>query len=91
MDSFTSNKLAQIKNPIFKNNIFDVETNQIVKNIRLKKTSKYGKILTPLVWEYFRDRGKTNVNNIINLYKRENLIINYSINVLNSNSQTPHN
>lgn len=79
MDSFTTNKLIKINNPIFKNNILDAETNKIVKKIRLKKMSNCGKILTPLIWEYFRDRAKTNVNNIINLHKRENLIIIYSI------------
>jgi hypothetical protein len=83
MNSFTTNKLNIIKNPIFKNNVFDVETNQIVKNIRLKKTNKCGKKLTPLIWQYYRDRHKKNVNEIINLYKRENLIIAYSTNSIN--------
>lgn len=81
MDSFTSQKLNQIKNPIFLKNVFDTQTKKIVKNVRLKKINSYGKNSTPLVWEYYKNRAKINVNDIIQLYQRENLIITYSIDI----------
>ena len=32
-----------------------------------------------MVWEYYKNRGNLDINQIIKQYKRENLIINYSI------------
>lgn len=75
LDNFTRNKLLLIKNENFKKNIFDLEKKKIVKKIFMKNIKN--KIL---LWTYYRDRNKTDVNEIINKYKRENLIINYSIN-----------
>jgi oligoribonuclease NrnB/cAMP/cGMP phosphodiesterase (DHH superfamily) len=74
LDNFTRNKLSFIKNNNFKKNIFDLEEKKIVKNIFMKNIKN--KIL---LWTYYRDRNKTDVNEIINKYKRENLIINYSV------------
>lgn len=80
LDEWTKNKLSLIKNITFKNNVFDIEKKLIVSSIRLIKTSKLGKRVTPMVWEYYKNRGNLDVNEIINKYSRECLIINYSIN-----------
>ena len=75
----TSRYIESIKNPVFKTNIFDVETNQIVNSIYLVKKTKLGRTLNTMVWQFFRHRGKLNVNQVIKQYSRENLIINYKI------------
>jgi hypothetical protein len=74
LDNFTKNKLLLIKNDNFKDNIFDIRTKKIVSSIYLKNIKN--KIL---LWTYYRDRGKKNVDEILNLYNNEDLIINYSI------------
>lgn len=79
LDAFTTRKLAEIKNPIFKNNVFDMETKQLVSSICLIKYSKYEKKMTPIIWSYYRDRNRTDVNTVIKQHGRDKLIINYSI------------
>jgi hypothetical protein len=79
LDEWTKGELAKIKNLTFKNNIFDYEEKKIVSSVRLKKTSKLGRNLTPMIWEYYKNRGNLDVNYLIKLHKRENLIINYSL------------
>ena len=79
-DDWTKLGVSKIKNTIFKNNIIDVENKLIVSSIRLIKTSKLGRKVTPMVWEYYKNRGNLDVNQIIKKYGRNNLIINYSIN-----------
>jgi len=74
LDNFTKNKLLLIKNDNFKDNIFDIRTKKIVSSIYLKNIKN--KIL---LWTYYRDRGKKNIDEIFNLYNNEDLIINYSI------------
>lgn len=85
IDDWTKKKLLEIKNLTFKNNIFDIEQNKIVSSVRIIKTSKLGKKITPLLWEYYRNRGNLDVNMIIKKYSRENLSINYSIYPLKNN------
>jgi hypothetical protein len=51
----------------------------LVSSIRLIKTSKLGRKVTPMIWEYYKNRGNLDVNQVIKKYSRENLIINYSI------------
>jgi len=75
LDNFTKKKLLLIKNDNFKENIFDIRSKKIVSSIYLKNIKN--KIL---LWTYYRDRGKKNVDEILNLYNIEDLIINYSIN-----------
>ena len=88
-DEWTKNKIIQIRNPVFKNNVVDLGeydkdknaymNQRIVSSIRLLKFNKLGKKNTPLVWEYYKNRGNLDVNVIIKKYQRENLIINYSL------------
>jgi hypothetical protein len=75
----TSRYIESIKNPKFKINIVDIETNQVVNSIYLVKKTKLGRTMNTMVWQFFRHRGKLNVNQVIKQYSRENLIINYKI------------
>lgn len=79
LDEWTRNKLGQIKNTTFKNNVFDYGEKKLVSSVRLIKTSKLGRKLTPMVWEYYKNRANLDINQVIKQYGRENLIINYSI------------
>jgi hypothetical protein len=79
LDEWTQNKLGQIKNTTFKNNVFDYGEKKLVSSVRLVKTSKLGRKLTPMVWEYYKNRANLDINQVIKQYGRENLIINYSI------------
>lgn len=79
LDEWTQNKLGQIKNITFKNNVFDYGEKKLVSSVRLVKTSKLGRKLTPMVWEYYKNRANLDINQVIKQYGRENLIINYSI------------
>lgn len=79
LDEWTQNKLAQIKNITFKNNVFDCGEKKLVSSVRLVKTSKLGRKLTPMVWEYYKNRANLDINQVIKQHGRENLIINYSI------------
>ena len=75
MNNSTLNYLNNIKNINCKNNILDIQKNLIVKKIFLKNFNKSNKIL----WIYYRDRYTINVNNIINKYGYDNIIINYCL------------
>ncbi len=86
LDEWVGQKLSEIKNHTFKNNVFDVGAKQIVSSVRLVKTSKLGRTLTPMIWEYYKNRGNLDVNQVIKEYKRENLIIHYSLNQQKKNS-----
>jgi len=79
LDEWTQNKLVQIKNTTFKNNVFDYGEKKLVSSVRLVKTSKLGRKLTPMIWEYYKNRANLDINQVIKQYGRENLIINYSI------------
>ena len=86
MDPKTKEKLLKVKNEIFKINILDIEAKLIVSSVYLKKNNKNqenkeninNKEMKTMVWEYYKSRNKTNVNDIINKYGRDNIIINYS-------------
>ena len=79
IDEYTKNTIISIKNDTFKNNIIDIEKNKIVNSIYLKKKSKIGRHIETMIWQYYRHRGKLDVNKIIKQYGRDNLVINYSI------------
>lgn len=80
IDLWIKQKISEIKNITFKNNVIDIEKKKIVSSIKLIKTNEYGKNKTPLIWEYYKNRGNMDVNYIIKKYTRENIIINYSNN-----------
>ena len=72
-------KIENFKNEIFMKNSFDNETHKLISFIFLINFNK--QIKNRLLWSYYRDRGKIDVNNIIKKYGRNNLIINYSIEI----------
>ena len=65
-------KIENIKNETFKKYSIDNETNILISSVYLINKNI-------LIWSYYRDRGKTNVNDIIKKYGRNILVINYSI------------
>jgi hypothetical protein len=78
LDGFTKDRIKIMKNDTFKNNVLDIENGFIVSSIYLKKKSKLGRNIETMVWQYYRHRGKLDVNEVIKQYGRDNLIINYS-------------
>lgn len=75
----TKNFLIEMKNPVFMINVFDTEKKLVVNSVYLNKITKLGRSMSTMVWQYFRHRGKLNVNKLIKQYGRENLTINYKI------------
>lgn len=78
-------KIEDIKNHTFKKNIIDTEENKIVSSIylnnnkRIDNSELYTTNCKHLIWKYYKDRNKINVNDVIKQYGRDILIINYSI------------
>ena len=72
-------KIEDIKNDLFRKNVVDVDYNMIVKSIFLKNNEENNKMRRTIIWKYYRDRNKRNVNEIIEKYGRDILVINYSI------------
>lgn len=92
IEPWTLERILLIKNQTFKNNVIDVGAQphpMIVSSIRFVKTSKLGRKLTPMVWEYYKNRGNLDVNQVINQYGRNNLVINYSLNPLSLKKKSP--
>jgi hypothetical protein len=89
-DEWTRIQINKINNITFKNNIVDVENKLIVSSVRLIKTSKLGRKVTPMIWEYYKNRGNLDVNQIIKQYGRDSLIINYSLCPKTKTQTHPH-
>lgn len=67
--TYVPNKLLQnLKNPIFKENSLDPITGKYVKSIYARKISKMGREIWTQVWQYYRDRGRTNVESCYSKY-----------------------
>lgn len=79
IDVKTKNFLTSMNNLEFMTNVFDVDKKLVVNSIYLNKITKLGRSMSTMVWQYFRHRGKLNVNKLIKQYGRENLTINYKI------------
>ena len=79
IDNKTKNFLTSMNNVEFMTNVFDVDKKLVVNSIYLNKITKLGRSMSTMVWQYFRHRGKLNVNKVIKQYGRENLTINYKI------------
>lgn len=65
--------MPQLKNQTFINNITDPRTNKQVKRIYHMKMSKIDRLVEPMVWEYYRDRGRTSIQEIYNKFKEKGL------------------
>jgi hypothetical protein len=72
-------KIENLKNQIFTEYSIDNETNKFINYVHLINFGNSKK--SRLLWSYYRDRSKINVNNIIKKYGRNNIIINYSIEI----------
>ncbi len=79
IDVKTKNFLSSMNNRVFMVNVFDTEKKLVVNSVYLNKITKMGRSMSTMVWQYFRHRGKLNVNKLIKQYGRENLTINYKI------------
>jgi len=65
--------MPQLKNETFIKNITDPRTGKQVKKIFHMKMSKLNRLVEPMVWEYFRDRGRTSIQEIYNKFKEKGL------------------
>ncbi len=79
IDQKTKDFLSSFKNPDFIENILDLENKLVVNSVYLNKITKMGRSMSTMVWQFYRHRGKLNVNKLIKQYGRENLTINYKI------------
>ena len=69
--------MPTLKNQVFIDNIIDPNTGKQVKKIYQIKLSKINRIVEPMVWEYYRNRGNTSINDIYKKYKGYKLKIIY--------------
>jgi len=79
-----------LTNPIFKKNIVDPRNGKFVKRIWLKKKMKDTKFKKnrekfDLVWQYYRDRGRQSVENILKKYNNH-----YTIKIIYFNDPIEH-
>lgn len=56
--------MPELKNETFITNITDPRTGKQVKKIYQIKVSKIGRIVEPMVWEYYKNRANTSVGDI---------------------------
>jgi len=68
----------EIKNPIFRQNVVCNKTGKVIKKVWAFKITKLERTKRDLVWEYYRHRGKLNVNDLLKKYKPEDVQIIYS-------------
>jgi hypothetical protein len=56
--------MPELKNPIFVANITDPLTQKQVKKIYQVKISKIGRIVEPMVWEYYSNRANMSIEQV---------------------------
>ena len=61
--------MPQLKNQVFIDNITDPLTGNQVKKIFQTKISKIGRIVEPMVWEYYKNRANMSVEEAYKKYK----------------------
>lgn len=61
--------MPELKNQTFINNITDPKTGKQVKKIYQMKISKIGRLVEPLVWEYYKSRARESISDIYKKYK----------------------
>lgn len=72
--------------PVIMNNSID-ETGQLVKKVFARHTSKLGRDIWAMKWQYYRDRTKVPVTSIIKQYNKKDLRIIYSGKVITPKSE----
>lgn len=73
-----------IVNPIFINNTTNFENGKTYNSVWVYKTTKMGKIKKDLVWQYYRDRNRQTVDNVLEKYKGTNC----SVDIIYKNDPT---
>jgi hypothetical protein len=61
--------MPELKNETFIKNITDPKTGKQVKKIYQIKISKINRIVEPMVWEYYKNRGNMSVDEIYKKFK----------------------
>lgn len=61
--------MPELKNETFIKNITDPITGKQVKKIFQIKKSKLDRIVEPMVWEYYKNRANTSINEIYQKFK----------------------
>jgi hypothetical protein len=61
--------MPELKNQTFINNITDPKTGKQVKKIYQMKISKIGRLVEPMVWEYYKNRANMSISDIYKKYK----------------------
>ena len=56
--------MPELKNPVFVANITDPLTQKQVKKIYQVKMSKIGRIVEPMVWEYYSNRANMSIEQV---------------------------
>ena len=65
--------MPQLKNPVFIKNITDPRTGKQVKKIYHMKMSKINRLVEPMVWEYYRNRGNMSIDEVYKKFKGKGL------------------
>jgi hypothetical protein len=68
---------SYIKNPTFIKNTTDPLTGKFVKSIYAKKITKLDRIKYDMVWQYYRDRNRQSVQDILKVYVGRDVQITY--------------
>lgn len=61
--------MPELKNELFMKNILDPRTGRQVKKIYQMKLSKLDRLVKPMVWEYFKNRGNMPVADVYIKYR----------------------
>jgi hypothetical protein len=73
------NKMNEIefKNPVFEKNVIDPTNNKIVKSIYVHSWTKLAREHWFMVWQYYRDRNRTSIQEVYDKYKDTQLRVIY--------------
>lgn len=70
-------KEIEFKNPIFEKNVIDPTNNKIVKSIYVHSWTKLAREHWFMIWQYYRDRKRTSIQEVYDKYKDTQLRIVY--------------
>jgi hypothetical protein len=70
-------KEIEFKNPIFEKNVIDPTNNKIVKSIYVHSWTKLARDHWFMIWQYYRDRKRTSIQEVYDKYKDTQLRIIY--------------
>ena len=70
-------KEIEFKNPVFEKNVIDPTNNKIVKSIYVHSWTKLAREHWFMIWQYYRDRNRTSIQEVYDKYKDTQLRIIY--------------